>query len=103
MRLVDPNAENKYKVQPGLGAKFKLPIWNTEKFELLENIYGSISKIGHSHPSLFGQRRWLLSRVNGSSLLQTNVKMHTSKKHLAGVFKMACEFPVLPVLTMELL
>ena len=64
VRLAGPNANNKYIVQPGLDAKFELPIRYTAKAEIFENIFGTISKIEVSARDDSGE---LIMRTQGAA------------------------------------
>ena len=88
-------------VREGMGVVFEPPIWITCKGDFLERIYGVVVAFKDDagedsrypvniqirvHLARENIPPWLLSRLKGSDLLQTNLQITISEAYLVGVF-----------------
>lgn len=83
----------------GMGVVFELPIWITCKGTYLDRLYGSVTGFKRSsdprypwnitfrlHLDKTNIPTWLLGRVSGSHLLQTDIQLTISEVFLSAVF-----------------
>ena len=90
-------------VREGMGVVFETPLWITAKGDFLARIYGFVIAFKDDKGEVSDPRyplniqirvhlakenipTWLLSRLSGSDLLQTNLVLTISEAYLVGVF-----------------